>query len=131
MQQGKVSPFVVELVKDGHTEIKSDTATLKICPRCENGTLSQKMGKFGPFVACSAHPECDYTKKLQATPSAKIALVKPVRLKEPMSEGVICPTCNLGTLVVRNGQNNQPFLGCSSFPKCRTTAQKQDPRNAV
>jgi DNA helicase-4 len=120
--QDKPSRFVVELAKGGHTEIKTDRATMKVCPKCEMGTLSQKTGRYGPFEACSAHPECDYTKTLLSFSSSKTASAQPVRLKEPISEGATCPTCSRGTMVVRNGPTNQPFLGCSSFPKCRTTA---------
>jgi DNA helicase-4 len=120
--QDKPSRFVVELAKDGHAEIKTDNATMKVCPKCEKGTLSQKTGKYGPFEACSAHPECDYTKRLLAIGSGKTASAQAVRLKEPISEGTICPTCKRGAMVLRNGQNKQPFLGCSSFPRCRTTA---------
>ena len=120
--QDKPSRFVVELAKGGHTEIKTDKATMKVCPKCEKGTLSQKTGRYGPFEACSAHPECDYTKRLLAIGSGKTASARAVRLKEPISEGAICPTCNRGTMALRHGQNKQPFLGCSSFPRCRTTA---------
>lgn len=127
--QDKPSRFVIELAKDGHTEIKNDTTTLKICPKCGNGTLSQKSGRYGPFEACSAHPECDYTKKILSFSSSKTASVQPVRLKEPISEGATCPTCNRGTMVVRSGQSNQPFLGCSSFPKCRTTSPIAGPQD--
>ncbi len=120
--QDKPSRFVVELAKDGHTEIKTDKATLKVCPKCGTGTLSQKIGRFGPFEACSAHPDCDYTKRLLSMRSGSSTSAKSIRLKEPISEGAKCPTCNRGIMVLRKGQNNEPFLGCSSFPRCRTTA---------
>lgn len=32
------------------------------CPKCANGTLSLKLGKFGAFIGCSNYPECKYTK---------------------------------------------------------------------
>lgn len=128
--QDKPSRFVIELAKDGHTEIKNDTTTLKICPKCGNGTLSQKTGRHGPFEACSAHPECDYTKRLLSFNSSKTVSAQSVRLKEPISEGAKCPTCSRGTMVVRSGQKNQPFLGFSSFPKCRTTAPIASPQDA-
>jgi len=34
------------------------------CPSCRTGVLSLKLGKFGAFVACSAYPECKYTRPL-------------------------------------------------------------------
>ena len=122
--QDKPSRFVVELAKDGHTEIKTEKTTLKVCPKCGTGTLNQKSGRFGPFEACSAYPDCDYTKRLLSTESDfSAAAAKSIHLKEAVAEGSKCPTCNQGTMVLRKGQNNEPFLGCSSFPRCRTTAQ--------
>ena len=34
------------------------------CPSCDEGQLSLKVGKFGPFVGCSGYPECRYTRPL-------------------------------------------------------------------
>ena len=127
--QDKPSRFVVELAKGGHTEIKSEKAILKVCPKCGAGTLSQKNGRFGPFEACSAHPECDYTKRLLSVGRGNASAVKSIRLKDPIAEGAKCPTCNQGTMVLRMGPNGEPFLGCSSFPRCRTTAQVTKRRN--
>lgn len=30
------------------------------CPSCANGRLGLKIGRFGPYVACSHYPECNY-----------------------------------------------------------------------
>jgi len=40
--------------------------------------------------------------------------------KQQLKEGDDCPFCN-SKLVLREGKNKIPFLGCSSFPKCRFT----------
>lgn len=32
------------------------------CPKCEDGRLGLKLGKFGGFVGCSNYPKCKYTK---------------------------------------------------------------------
>ena len=36
------------------------------CPRCDDGRLSLKLGKFGAFVGCSTYPECRFTRQLVA-----------------------------------------------------------------
>jgi len=36
----------------------------RACPRCSDGKLSLKGGKFGFFVGCSNYPECRYTRPL-------------------------------------------------------------------
>lgn len=118
--QDKPSRFVVELASDGHAEIKTEEAILKVCPKCGKGILSHKTGKYGPFEACSAHPECDYTKRILTSNLVATSSTQSVRLADPIAEGAKCPTCNLGTMVARNGKNNEPFLGCSRFPRCRT-----------
>ncbi|MFO0390047.1 MAG: type I DNA topoisomerase [Alphaproteobacteria bacterium] len=30
------------------------------CPACTSGQLGIKIGRFGPYIACSAYPECNY-----------------------------------------------------------------------
>ncbi|NDF13462.1 MAG: DNA topoisomerase I, partial [Proteobacteria bacterium] len=39
-------------------------AKAKICPKCNEGKLNLKTGKFGSFLGCSNYPECNYTRQL-------------------------------------------------------------------
>src|SRR5690606_9999136 len=39
-----------------------DGATSRVCPTCNTGNLSLKLGKFGAFVGCSNYPDCRYTR---------------------------------------------------------------------
>jgi DNA topoisomerase I len=36
----------------------------RLCPVCNAGRLSLKLGKFGAFIGCSNYPECRYTRPL-------------------------------------------------------------------
>ncbi len=36
----------------------------RLCPLCNEGQLSLKLGKFGAFVGCSRYPECKYSRVL-------------------------------------------------------------------
>jgi DNA topoisomerase-1 len=36
----------------------------RLCPGCNSGRLSLKLGKFGAFIGCSNYPECRYTRPL-------------------------------------------------------------------
>lgn len=36
----------------------------RLCPACDKGQLSLKLGKFGAFVGCSEYPDCRYTRPL-------------------------------------------------------------------
>lgn len=35
---------------------------IRKCPKCDDGTLSLKLGKFGAFVGCSNYPKCSHTR---------------------------------------------------------------------
>ncbi|WP_279479567.1 type I DNA topoisomerase [Aureimonas sp. SK2] len=43
---------------------KGDGTDPRACPRCGDGRLSLKLGKFGAFVGCSNYPECGFTRQL-------------------------------------------------------------------
>ncbi len=47
---------------------KEDGGDPRLCPTCNEGQLSLKVGRFGAFVGCSRYPECRYTRQL--TPGA-------------------------------------------------------------
>ncbi|WP_164114575.1 type I DNA topoisomerase [Sphingorhabdus sp. Alg239-R122] len=40
-----------------------DGSDPRLCPRCNEGKLALRGGRFGAFVACSNYPECKYTRK--------------------------------------------------------------------
>lgn len=43
---------------------KDDGGDPRLCPLCQHGQLSLKLGRYGAFVGCSDYPECSYTKQL-------------------------------------------------------------------
>ncbi|MEQ9573523.1 MAG: type I DNA topoisomerase [Nitratireductor sp.] len=43
---------------------REDGGEPRACPRCGNGQLSLKLGRYGAFVGCSNYPECGYTRQL-------------------------------------------------------------------
>ncbi|MEE2952068.1 MAG: type I DNA topoisomerase [Pseudomonadota bacterium] len=52
---------------------REDGTDPRACPRCGNGQLSLKLGKFGAFVGCSNYPECNFTRQLGTSLSADAA----------------------------------------------------------
>jgi DNA topoisomerase-1 len=40
--------------------VPKDDKDPRKCPECESGRLGLKIGRFGPYVACSGYPECNY-----------------------------------------------------------------------
>ncbi|MFP5341509.1 MAG: type I DNA topoisomerase [Candidatus Limnocylindria bacterium] len=66
-----------------------------------------RLGRNGPFLACSLYPEHKET--------------RPVPGDEPPpleGAGEPCPECGEGTLVGKSGRFG-PFVGCSRYPDCR------------
>jgi DNA topoisomerase-1 len=42
---------------------KGDGTDPRLCPVCQQGSLSLRGGRFGAFIACSNYPECKYTRR--------------------------------------------------------------------
>ena len=89
-------------------DVKKGTETGDACPDCGK-PIVEKWGRFGKFLACSAYPECKYTKDLGGG-RVKVA-------DEPTEE--ICPTCSK-PMVIKHGRFGK-FIACSGYPGCKTT----------
>jgi DNA topoisomerase-1 len=103
--------FKKDLAKAGKEmqNLKEGIKTEEVCDRCGKGMVI-KVGKFGPFVACSGYPECTNTRELEKSePGAES--------EEPQEE--ICDNCGK-PMVVKRGRFGQ-FLACTGYPECKTT----------
>ena len=118
------------------------------CPKCEEGRLMVRRGKFGRFIGCDKYPDCKTiinipkTGKIKFTGhkdektgmsivevgtgrrTQKVSLSINSKKDEPTekkyeAEGMTCPTCNVGKMVLRKGFYGE-FLGCNNYPKCQT-----------
>lgn len=79
------------------TSASSQAQTVDMaCPKCGK-PLIKRMGKFGPFIACSGYPECKY--------------IHQEKLSTP------CPQCG-GNLVKRRWKGGS-FWGCAGYPNCK------------
>lgn len=70
------------------------------CPKCKQGKLVIRIGKFGKFLSCSRFPDCDYTAPYV-----------------PKLKGAKCPECG-GDVVIKKTRKGKRFYGCSNYPKC-------------
>ena len=43
-----------------------DGSDPRLCPTCQAGQLSLKVGRFGAFIGCSNYPDCKFTRQLGA-----------------------------------------------------------------
>jgi DNA topoisomerase-1 len=87
--------------------VKVGDPTGEPCPECGQPLLS-RWGRFGKFLACSAYPECKYTRDLSGNGRGP---------DEPTDE--ICPTCGK-PMVIKHGRFGK-FIACSGYPECKTT----------
>ncbi len=93
--------FTSQFTKDEQGKImleeKKEAETVDIkCPNCGKN-LVEKMGKFGPFLACPGYPECKY--------------IHQESLKMP------CPKC--GGKIVKRVSKRGSFWGCANYPNCK------------
>lgn len=66
------------------------------CPQCSK-PMVQRMGKFGPFTACSGYPDCKY--------------IHQDKMSFP------CPQC--GKSIVKRKWRGGTFWGCGGYPDCK------------
>lgn len=61
---GRESPFIVELVNEQHVRLRTASggeAAVIPCPKCDDGVMVPRTGKFGRFYGCSSFPKCNAT----------------------------------------------------------------------
>ena len=49
---------------------KDENHDPRLCPKCSNGKIGLRLGKFGAFLACSAYPACDYKSQITTNDDA-------------------------------------------------------------
>ncbi|TWT42190.1 DNA topoisomerase 1 [Phycisphaerae bacterium RAS1] len=103
---------VVEVMPEDHT---------LPCPEC-GSTMELKRGRFGPFFSCGNFPRCRFNANLrgEAKKQAEELLPAPVRPK-PIPTDIPCEECGQ-PMLVRQGPRGR-FLGCSGYPKCKSTQE--------
>lgn len=93
------------------------------CPTCQQGTLTKRSGKNGPFHACNRYPDCKTT---FPDDDGKPNLNPKPRQNVTPSTDEFCKQCG-NPLVRRPGKKEGSFWwGCSGFPKCKVRFFDQD-----
>jgi DNA topoisomerase-1 len=80
------------------------------CPE-DNSPMVLRNGRFGPFLASINYPDVDYVINIDK----KSAIKYPT--PPPLLTDLLCPKCD-APLNLRRGKRG-PWLGCSTFPKCK------------
>ncbi|MCL4361316.1 type I DNA topoisomerase [Candidatus Dependentiae bacterium] len=95
-----------ERLEDGTiklVETKKPQLLEEKCDLCQS-YLRQVIGRYGPFIACSAYPECKFIKQNKAN--------------------FKCPLCKKGDVIERSWKG-KTFWGCSRYPECKFTISGQ------
>lgn len=111
-------------------EAKVEPTDIK-CGKC-GAPMVKRFSKRGPFLGCSAFPKCRNLQKLPKEGEAPEAegteggeAAKPARKpREPKKlelTDIKCENCG-APMAVRQSARGK-FLGCSKYPKCKTTAK--------
>ena len=85
------------------------------CPTCGQ-PLRIKVGKNGPFLACSGYPNCKFTGNYTRNEKGQIE-IEQVAAGQDTSE--TCEKC--GNPMVQKQGRFGPFLACSAYPACKNT----------
>lgn len=94
-------PLVAKEKTEEEKEIEKKFVGKK-CPKCEDGSLVMKTGRYGAFLGCSNYPKCKH--------------IQPI-IK---STGVKCPKCEKGQMIERHvRKSGKIFYGCNQYPKCK------------
>ena len=90
---------------EANIETRDAMSTLGECPKCKEGQLQIRKGKFGAFAACNKYPDCKTTFSLPGN-----AIIKPA--------GKMCETCSF-PMVIAIKKETKPMEFCLN-PKCPT-----------
>ena len=73
------------------------------CDKC-GAEMIVRMGKFGPFLGCSAYPKCKNLKNIDK--------------EGGVEKEVPCPACGVGKIVKKFSRRGV-FYACSAYPNCK------------
>lgn len=90
------------------------TTDLK-CPTCSR-VLHVKVGKNGPFIACSGYPECTFSNDYFRDEKGSIRILEPSGVEAVDQQ---CDKCGR-PMVLKRGRYGE-FLACSGYPDCKHT----------
>jgi DNA topoisomerase-1 len=75
----------------------------EVCEKC-GSAMAIKVGKFGPFLACTGYPKCKNLKNIGGGNSGT---------------GITCPVCGKGEVVQKRSKRGI-FYACNQYPDCKT-----------
>ncbi len=110
--------------RTGRPVVETWPEDLLTCPDC-GGDVAAKTGRFGPYYGCTKYPKCRFVANLrgEAKKRAEIEMPTPAKPK-PIPTDIPCDECG-EPMLIRTGRSG-PFLGCSKYPKCKSSKPLPD-----
>jgi len=106
----------LELASKEMHSVKGNGLAVELdCLECGK-PLAIKIGRNGPFLACSGYPDCSFTRNYTRDEKGRIEIQQP-KADEPTDE--VCEKCD-SPMVQKQGRFG-PFLACSAYPACKNT----------
>ncbi len=116
--------LIDEKTKTVQREDVTSEALDEACPKCSK-PLQIRLGKWGRFIGCSGHPDCDYTRNLEGENNSSTT-------NEPVVvEGRNCPLCESALHVKQARKGGGKFVGCSNYPKCKYTEPADEDKTGI
>ncbi|RCL03445.1 MAG: DNA topoisomerase I [Candidatus Tokpelaia sp. JSC161] len=84
------------------------------CPICQDGQLSLKFGRYGPFIGCSQYPQCKYTRALKEDQNPTKGTVILLGQDPITREDITIQSGKFGSYIQRGNSKN---MKRSSIPK--------------
>lgn len=101
-------------------KVPPDTAEYVICRRHHLlSNLRKDLARFDPIFDEATFADLKAKLSALADGSTQAARAAHVQEAQKVASGAVCPWCG-SPLVIRSGKYG-PFMGCSSYPKCRYT----------
>ncbi len=94
-KNGQADSKEIEELKEKHKD--------EICEKC-GANMAVKVGRFGPFLACTGYPKCKNLKNIAGGNSGT---------------GITCPVCGKGEVVQKRSKRGI-FYACNQYPACKT-----------
>lgn len=98
----------VEKAERAKIPVESTGEACPLCGETEGGIVVIRQGKYGRFKSCSRFPDCKFTQNYQQK-----------------LEGVKCPLCQKGEVVIKPSRWGKNFYGCSLYPQCNWASWRQ------
>ncbi len=108
-------PFTKLVVEKTESVRKRDVTTEETgekCPKCDEGDVVIRLGRYGRFKSCNRYPDCDYAAPINADGTEVVK-------EEPKSTGVTCPQCNNAEIGEKKSRRGKVFYSCNDYPKCK------------